>query len=494
MDALKKAEQAKTRRSDEQRPQAMGTTPEQASAHTAPEILTLADTANASEKTALGLADAGISLEEIEPQTPPEHEELELPLDEIETLEPSSLATPEVSERPPQIESQPAPSKTPVAGPVQKAQKTESTKSETRASPTTAQPIVEPLAPASDAGADQEKASAPAAKTTLPPHTAPMLIGKRKINRTYLWAGLVTVLALIGVGYYLMAILDTPRQSSVVAPAATNWSPAANPPSMQPPAAETAPIIAAPSAAVQQPIRASADTPESKENVAQKTKPQSPQPKPATVAPSRTLTIQRTEVEDPLYRLLQQAYSNYQSGELGHARQRYRQALERDDGNRDALLGLAAIAHKQGRLNDARALYRRLLALNPKDSIATAGMMSLIEQGASSGNITQLKLMLSEEPSAAHLHFALGNEYAAQSLWPRAQQAYFEAYRHAPSNADYAFNLAVSLEHMGQTQAALKYYRQALEANPENTPGFDPQHVAQRIKLINTPVNTLGGK
>ena len=97
--------------------------------------------------------------------------------------------------------------------------------------------------------------------------------------------------------------------------------------------------------------------------------------------------------------------------------------------------------------------------------------------------------MLGEEPTAAHLHFSLGNEYAARSSWPEAQQAYFNAYRYAPENGDYAFNLAISLEQLGQPQAALTYYQRAQEAAADSVVGFDRQKVAQRIESLSKTIN-----
>jgi len=71
--------------------------------------------------------------------------------------------------------------------------------------------------------------------------------------------------------------------------------------------------------------------------------------------------------------------------------------------------------------------------------------------------------MLAQQPEAANLHAALGNLYATQNQWPLAQAAYFNASRYAPNSADYAFNLAVSLDHLGKPGLALAQYQRALE-------------------------------
>ena len=72
--------------------------------------------------------------------------------------------------------------------------------------------------------------------------------------------------------------------------------------------------------------------------------------------------------------------------------------------------------------------------------------------------------------------------YAKQSLWPQAQQAYFQAYQLQADSPDYAYNLAVSLEHLGQSRIALNYYRRALELRAlRGRAEFDRGRVEERI-------------
>jgi len=109
-------------------------------------------------------------------------------------------------------------------------------------------------------------------------------------------------------------------------------------------------------------------------------------------------------------------------------------------------------------------------------------------------NISQLKLMLQEEPTAAHLYFSVASEYALQSRWPEAQQAYFQAFHYAPENADYAFNLAVSLEKMGQSQSAITYYRRALAAADNGgVASFDRWRVTQRLVTLTAVMSEKQG-
>jgi Flp pilus assembly protein TadD len=186
-------------------------------------------------------------------------------------------------------------------------------------------------------------------------------------------------------------------------------------------------------------------------------------------------------------RLRLEAYEAYQAGDLQRAERAYGLVLRSSPDDRDALLGLAAIQQRRGSNEGAIAIYRRLLELNPKDSVARS---ALLELGAAQGAVgeTDLKLMLRDQPDAPHLHFALGNVYAARERWSQAQGAYFDAYRLAPGNADYAFNLAVSLDRLDKPGAARNYYEQALVAARRGAPvSFSPQSVERRLRTIANP-------
>ena len=121
----------------------------------------------------------------------------------------------------------------------------------------------------------------------------------------------------------------------------------------------------------------------------------------------------------------------------------------------------------------------------PADTIARAALIALDEQNPTRGE-SRLKVLLRSEPQAAHLHFNLGNLYAAQSRWPEAQHSYFTAYRFDRGNADYAYNLAVSLDHLSQSRSALGLYREALVLSRSRRASFESAAVRHRIRDLAT--------
>lgn len=204
---------------------------------------------------------------------------------------------------------------------------------------------------------------------------------------------------------------------------------------------------------------------------------------PQDSAPAAAITITRGTQPDQMSLDLQTAYNDFQTGRLAQAEAAYRQVLAREADNRDAHMGLAAIAVRNGQLDLAREHYRAVLQRNPRDLAAQAALTDL-DQARPADSESRLKLLLAEQPDSAPLHFALANLYAGQQRWAYAQQAYFEAQRLAPGQPDYAFNLAVSLEHLGQPRLALEHYRRALTLAGQGNAQFDLATAQQRVAAL----------
>ena len=197
------------------------------------------------------------------------------------------------------------------------------------------------------------------------------------------------------------------------------------------------------------------------------------------------IRIRQSAATSLLNPALGKAYQSFRSGDTETAQQLYHKVLQQEPNNRDALLGMAAIALKHKQAGQAAAYYGKLLELDPADPEALAGLIGLQGQSDPAQSESRLKKALAQNPQADVIHFALGNLYAQQSRWAEAQQSYFRAYSSAPGNADYAFNLAVSLDHLNQGKLALDYYQRALaQPGPAN---FDKSSVQVRIKELLQP-------
>jgi hypothetical protein len=118
---------------------------------------------------------------------------------------------------------------------------------------------------------------------------------------------------------------------------------------------------------------------------------------------------------------------------------------------------------------------------DPGDVSAQAALINLRAQNDTGSSESRLKTLLASQPDSSALHFTLGNLYARQGRWSDAQQAYFQAYAADPDNADYIFNVAVSLDHLRQSKLAAQYYQMALSVAATRPSAFDRQAAEKRI-------------
>ncbi len=129
------------------------------------------------------------------------------------------------------------------------------------------------------------------------------------------------------------------------------------------------------------------------------------------------------------------AYAALVAGDLAAARRDYAAAVSADGSNLDALLGVATVEARRGNRDGARAYYRKVLEIDPRNATALAGLAATAETAAPAALEAQLRAELARAPESAALHVTLGGLYAAQSRWNEAQAQFFDAYRLEPRSA-----------------------------------------------------------
>ena len=182
-------------------------------------------------------------------------------------------------------------------------------------------------------------------------------------------------------------------------------------------------------------------------------------------------------------RWLREAYAAYQRGDDQLALVKYNAVLGVDPDNRNALLARAAINIQNNRIAEAIRDYQKILLANPKDSLAMSSMIAVANYSPAQSE-TQLKLMIRDEPNSPYLNFALGNMLGAQNRWQEAQGRYFAALENNPVDPNYAYNLAVSLEHIAKPREAIAYYERALSNYTEGLATFNRDVVDARLEML----------
>ena len=186
----------------------------------------------------------------------------------------------------------------------------------------------------------------------------------------------------------------------------------------------------------------------------------------------------------PADQLALEAYKAYKSRDFETAKIRYKQAISADPGHYDALLGLATTGTLLRDRTLATATYQEILRRYPNDPAALASLNQFLALEQTADIESELTILLSKQPDSAPLNFTLGNFYSQRKRWADAQAAYFKAYSKYPDNPDYAYNLAVSLDHLGKQAVASNYYKISLENAQQYPAKFNPDTVRKRLSEI----------
>lgn len=178
------------------------------------------------------------------------------------------------------------------------------------------------------------------------------------------------------------------------------------------------------------------------------------------------------------------AYAAYQAGNSAEAARLYREVLKVDATQRDAWLGLAVIAHASNQLEPAMDAYRRVLRLEPQNATALAGVSSLGRAASEPQQESRLREMLARAPQEADLNQALGLYLSGEQRWSEAQPLFFKAHSLAPQEPEFAYNLAVALDHMRRSTLAAQYYETALGLAQGKAAGFDEAAARSRLAAL----------
>ncbi len=340
------------------------------------------------------------------------------------------------------------------------------------APPPSPEPAPSRTAAAPRASRDQARAA------TVLQATAASAIPTRSRMRPALALGIVGAVCVIAIGVYVYLQITNPGLFVAKPPAPQPQTSLGQAPAPQP-AAPATPVA---TGSVIAPAGSGTDTPAAP--AAPRAAPVAPPAAPAAAQARNAIRVSAGSAEPQLDPRLSQGYAALQAGKLDAARQFYGDAARSEPHSVQALLGLAAIATQENRTEEASRLYFNVLDLEPRNAYAQSGLIALLGKADPVSAETKLKQLIAREPMAS-LYFTLGNLYGDQSRWAEAQQAYFQAHHRDPANPDYAYNLAVGLEHVGQSRLAVNFYQRAItQAAATGRAGFNPAQAQERIRQL----------
>jgi len=160
--------------------------------------------------------------------------------------------------------------------------------------------------------------------------------------------------------------------------------------------------------------------------------------------------------------------AHHQAGRLAEAEACYRRVLAVQPNHSDALNMLGALAHQVGRHDVAVDLIGRAIAISGNNPGYFYHLgLALSGQGKLDEAIAAFHQSISLEPGLADAYCNIGNISRSQGKLEEAVAAYRHAVRVRPDMAEFRFNLGIGLKEQGKLEEAAAAYRQAIQIKPD---------------------------
>ena len=168
---------------------------------------------------------------------------------------------------------------------------------------------------------------------------------------------------------------------------------------------------------------------------------------------------------------LKQAIAHHQAGRIDQAEPLYRQVLQQQPQNPDALSLLGVIACQRGQLEQGLALYRQALAIAPEHRQARENLnLALWKLGKqlTEEAIYGLNLMVNFSADPAQYHVMLGCIYQDQGAIEKALHHFQYALAAKPEDDNILNRIGVALQAQHKSNLAEQFHQRALAIAPNN--------------------------
>lgn len=161
--------------------------------------------------------------------------------------------------------------------------------------------------------------------------------------------------------------------------------------------------------------------------------------------------------------LIKQAIDHHSAGNLVEAEKIYRQILQENPQEPQALHFLGVIANQTGDLANAQMLISRALEINPllPDACNNLGNI-LLDLGKTEDAIVCYQAELKKNPQHFDALFNLANLFLKHGQFRNATEHYLKAIEVNPHNADAFNDLGMAIQNLGDIDAAIGYYHQSI--------------------------------
>lgn len=168
------------------------------------------------------------------------------------------------------------------------------------------------------------------------------------------------------------------------------------------------------------------------------------------------------------HNLMTQAQQASRAGRLEEAMAIYRRILAAEPAHRRAWTNLGAALARQGRLDEAQAALERACALDPADALARFNLGTVLLRRADPRAAAELEASLAADPRQPAARFNLATAYRLADRHEDALAQYDALIELAAANPTARFWRALTLQRLGRHRAARDGLEAALRIEPDS--------------------------
>jgi len=159
----------------------------------------------------------------------------------------------------------------------------------------------------------------------------------------------------------------------------------------------------------------------------------------------------------------------HQSGNLAEAERLYRQILQAEPRNPNALHYLGVACHQRGDYAEAIKHITKSLKVHSNNSEALNHLALSYQVSGNFGKArSAFRKAISLSPENSELHFNIGMLFSSEGNLAEAVESYQKALSLSPGNVSILENLGISLEQAGHPEDAIAIYNGVLVNDPSN--------------------------